>query len=143
MGLIEKLVYKRGSRVVREILLLVSNFEIHPSTTVAKGLSIQHRGMGTVIHPATDIGENVTLYHQVTIGRQDGHVPAAQSPMKRIVIGDHAVLYPGSKVLGGAGVTTVGRGTILAANAVLTQSTGEYEVWGGIPAKKIGVRPRT
>lgn len=141
MGLTEKLVYRRNHRLARTILLLVSNFEIHPGTTVAKGLTVQHRGMGTVIHPSTDIGRNVTLYHQVTIGRQDGHIPAAESLMERIVIGDHAILYPGCKILGGAGITTVGTGTIIAANAVLTQSTGDYEVWGGIPARKLGTRP--
>lgn len=142
MGFIETLVYKRQNKAARELLLLLANFEIHPETTVAKGLVLQHRGMGTIIHPATDIGANVTLYHQVTIGRKDGHVPAKDSPMERIQIGDDAVLYPGCKILGGAGVTTVGTGTIIAANAVLTQSTGEYEIWGGIPARKIGIRPR-
>lgn len=56
------------------------------------------------------------------------------------MIGDDAILFPGSKVLGGPGVTTVGARTILAANAVLTQSTGEDEIWGGVPARKLGDR---
>jgi serine O-acetyltransferase len=34
----------------------------------------------------------------------------------------------------------VGKGTVVGANAVLTQSTGEYEIWAGIPASKIGAR---
>lgn len=140
MGLIEKMVYRRNNRIVRELTLLMANLEIHPQTPVGPGLVLQHRGMGTVIHPKTIIGKDVTLYHQVTVGRKDGHIPGHLSPMEKIVIGDGAILYPGAKVLGGEGVTTVGAGTILAANAVLTQSTGENEIWGGIPAKKIGNR---
>lgn len=101
-----------------------------------------HRGLGTVIHPRTKIGDRVRIFHQVTIGRADGHRPAAESKMERIEIGDDAVLFPGAKILGGDGVTRVGTGTIVAANAVLTGSTGEWEVWGGVPARKIADRTR-
>lgn len=136
----EKMVYARKNRLVRELTLLLANLEIHPQTAVGAGLVLQHRGMGTVIHPSTEIGSGVTLYHQVTVGRKDGHVPGHLSPMEKIVIGDGAILYPGAKVLGGAGVTRVGRNTIIAANAVLTQSTGDNEIWAGMPAKKVGDR---
>jgi len=60
--------------------------------------------------------------------------------MERVEIGDGVLLFPGSKVLGGAGVTTLGAGTIVAANAVLMNSTGENEIWAGIPAKLVGKR---
>ena len=136
----EKMVYRRASRIIRELTLLIANLEIHPQTPVGPGLILQHRGMGTVIHPSTEIGKDVTLYHQVTVGRKDGHIPGHLSPMEKIVIEDGAILYPGSKILGGAGVTTVGQGTIVAANAVLTQSTGGNEIWAGIPARKVGMR---
>jgi len=50
------------------------------------------------------------------------------------------MLMPGSKILGGPGVTTVGQGTIVAANAVLRESTGPWEIWAGVPARRIRQR---
>lgn len=141
MNLTERLVARRKSKLVRELLLLYG-VEFPAEVTVGDHLQMVHRGMGTVIHPSTRIGDRVRIYHQVTIGRADGHLPVAQSQMQYIEICDDAVLFPGAKVLGGPGVTRVGRGTVVAANAVLTKSTGDWEVWGGIPARKIGDRPR-
>ena len=139
MGWIESLVYRRRNRIVRELMLLYG-LDVPAGVKVGAGLTLQHRAMGTVLHPATVIGDRVTIYHQVTIGRQDAHVPWDQSSMERIEIGDDAILYPGAKILGGPGVTRVGTGTIIAANAVLTKSTGDWEIWAGVPARKIGSR---
>lgn len=101
-----------------------------------------HRGLGTVIYPRTVIGDRVRIYHQVTVGRKDAHIPIAESEFEKVEIGDDVVLFPGAKVLGGPGVTSIGNGTIIAANAVLMTSTGEYEIWAGVPARKIGDRPQ-
>lgn len=140
MGMIEKLVGKRSSRIARE-MLLIYGIEFPASVQVGSDFQMIHRGMGTVIHPSTVIGDRVRIYHQVTIGRGDAHLPASESGMVRVEIGDDAVLFPGAKVLGGSGVTRVGKGTIIAANAVLMQSTGDYETWGGIPARKLNDLP--
>ena len=43
----------------------------------------------------------------------------------------------GAKVLGADGLLYLGSGTVVGANAVLTQSTGENEIWAGIPAKMV------
>ncbi|MFQ7842579.1 MAG: acyltransferase, partial [Thomasclavelia spiroformis] len=56
-------------------------------------------------------------------------------------IKEGAILCAGAKILG-KGQLTVGRNTIIAANAVLLSSTGDNEVWAGIPAKKIKDRER-
>ncbi|MFL0566940.1 hypothetical protein [Microbacterium sp. 179-I 1D1 NHS] len=141
MNLSERLVAHRRHRLARELLLLYG-IEFPREVMVGRDLRLVHRGMGTVIHPRTRIGDRVRIFHQVTIGRADGHVPAEKSGMERIDIGSDVVLFPGAKVLGGEGVTTVGQGTLVAANAVLTRSTGEWEVWGGVPARKIADRPR-
>jgi len=141
MGIMEKLVGLRRFRLARE-LMLVYGLDIPKEVIVGPGIQLQHRGMGTVVHPLTTFGSRVTVYHQVTIGRKDGHIPFEQSAMERIVIGDDVVLYPGSKILGGPGITSVGRGTIVAANAVLFSSTGEWEIWAGIPARRVGLRPK-
>jgi serine O-acetyltransferase len=145
MGFTEQLVHARNKPVIgrsaREILALYG-IDAGRRSTFARSFRMVHRGMGTVINGAVDVGERVMIFHQVTIGRADAHLPFARSSMERIRVEDDAVLCAGAKILGGPGVTTVGRGTIVAANAVLTGSTGEWEVWGGIPAKKISDRPR-
>ncbi|WP_194385202.1 serine O-acetyltransferase [Microbacterium luteum] len=141
MNLTERLVARRRSRIARELLLLYG-IEFPAEVEVGEQFRMVHRGLGTVIHPRTRIGDRVRIFHQVTIGRGDGHLPAADSKMEYIEIGDDAVLFPGAKVLGGDGVTRIGQGTIVAANAVITKSTGDWEVWGGVPARKIADRPR-
>lgn len=141
MTLINRLVYLRRHRFVREFLGLYG-VEIPKSVKIGKDFDLMHRGYGTVIHPSCVIGDRVRIFHQVTVGRVDVDVPTESTKMEQIIIGDDVILCPGCKVLAGAGTTTVGRGTILGANSVLRQSTGEWEIWAGIPARKIGQRDR-
>ena len=63
-----------------------------------------------------------------------------ESRFEGIVIEDDVILAPGAKILGKEGVLTVRRGSVVGANAVLLQSTGEGEVWVGIPAHCTGKR---
>lgn len=53
---------------------------------------------------------------------------------------DDAIICAGAKLLFSDKTLIVGKGTVIGANAVLTQSTGDYEIWAGIPARKIGIR---
>lgn len=140
MGIVEKLVYARRSRLSRALLIGLFGIDFPSEVKVGNGLQMPHRGLGTVIHPRTTIGNGVKIYHQVTIGRKDAHEPIENSLMERVVLEDDVVLFPGAKVLGGAGVTTVGAGTLVAANAVLTGSTGPNEIWAGVPARRVGTR---
>lgn len=114
--------------------------EIPRSVRIGPGFDLVHGGVGVVIHPRSIIGANVKIYPGVTLGRADVHLPAAQSKFEGIEIGDEAILAPGSKVLCKEDVLKVGRGTVLGANAVLLQSTGEGETWAGLPAKRVGTR---
>jgi serine O-acetyltransferase len=133
-----RLVYARRTpgvvRLAKEMLALYG-MEVPAQVEVGPGLRILHRGFGTVIHPSTRIGSHVTIYHGVTIGRSDVWVARAQSRMQGVVIEDEVILCPGAKILCKEGVLTIGRGTIVGANAVLTRSTGADEVWAGIPAR--------
>lgn len=140
MRIVERLVYRRKLRLVRAVLVGVFGVDFPSQAKVGKGLQLPHHGMGTVIHPRAVLGNDVKVFHQVTIGRKDAHLPIEDSAMERVEIGDGVILFPGAKVLGGPGVTTVGAGTIVAANAVLMNSTGENEIWAGIPAKLVGKR---
>lgn len=114
--------------------------EIPRTVPIGRDFELVHGGVGVVVHSHSVIGNRVKIYPGVTLGRADIHRPAAQSQFEGIVIEDDVILAAGAKVLGKAGVLRVGRGTIVGANAVLLESTGEGEVWAGIPAKRIGLR---
>jgi serine O-acetyltransferase len=127
--------------LARRIKALVPQYAIPTQVTIGSDLQIMHEGLGLVVHERTTIGDRVTLYQGVTIGRADaGVVPLEESPFERIVLEDDVVVCAGAVVLGGPGITVVRRGSVIGANAVLTRSTGPYEIWAGIPARKIGMR---
>jgi serine O-acetyltransferase len=96
-----------------------------------------HWASGLVIHPNTIIEDHVKLYQGVTIGRGDIYQDSSISKMEAVVVKKGAILCAGAKVLCNNGTLVIGENTIVGANAVLTQSTGTNEVWGGIPAKKL------
>lgn len=137
------LVYARRLPVLGKLAYLalkMLGIEIPLSVQVGEGVQLEHGGFGIVIHSKTRIGSRVKLYPGVTVGRADIYRPAEQSLFEGVVIEDEAILCPGAKVLCKAGVLTVGRGTVVGANAVLLQSTGEGELWAGMPARCVGKR---
>lgn len=139
MDLINRLIHIRRFPLIRQILILYG-VDIPKEVEIGKDFSLLHGGVGTVINPRIKIGDRVRIYHNVTIGRADAHLPISQSKMQMVEIGDDAILFPGSIVLGGPGITRVGNGTIVGANSLLLRSTGDYEVWAGSPAKRISPR---
>ena len=122
-------------------LLKLLGAEIPVSVPVGPGFILEHGGHGVVVHSKSKIGANVHLYQGVTLGRADIYLPSEQSKFEGIEIGDEVILSPGCKVLCREGILKVGRGTIIGANAVLLESTGEYEIWAGSPARCVGQRP--
>jgi serine O-acetyltransferase len=121
-------------------VLKILGIEIPKSVAIGKDFELTHGGFGVVIHPKTRIGDRVKMYPGVTLGRSDIHLPFEQSHFQGIAIEDDVILAPGSKVLCKNGILEVKRGTIIGANAVLLNSTGEDEIWAGIPAKCIRKR---
>jgi serine O-acetyltransferase len=107
---------------------------------VGPGFELAHGGFGVVVHSHTSIGERVRVYPGVGIGRADIYQPMSLSHFEGIIIEDDVVLSPGAKVLCKEGVLRVSRGSVIGANAVLLQSTGEWEIWAGIPARRVGTR---
>ena len=137
------LVYARNSRLfgrMAYLLLKLLGAEIPRSVRIGRDFLLNHGGFGVVIHPQTTIGDRVRIYPGVTLGRADVHRPAEQSAFAGLRVEDDVILGSGAKVLGSQGILTVGRGTILGANAVLLESTGEDEIWAGIPARRVGRR---
>ena len=126
-------------RLVQEALALYG-MEVPARAEIGPGLRVFHRGFGTVLHPLTTLGADVTLYNGVTLGRADPWVDQEASAMERIVVEDGVCLGAGAKVLCKSGTLTIGAGTVVGANAVLTCSTGPGEIWAGAPARRIGTR---
>ncbi len=123
-----RLVYARKYRIVGRIayyLLKLLGIEIPLPVIVGEQLELAHGGFGVVIHPQTSIGNRVKIYPGVTLGRADIYRPVTQSKFAGIVIEDDAILCPGAKILCKEGVLKVGRGSVIGANAVLLESTGE------------------
>lgn len=114
--------------------------EIPVSVAIGPGFLLHHGGVGVVIHPQTTLGARVGIYPGVTLGRADVHRPIRASKFEGIVVADDVILCAGAKILCKEGVLRVGRGTVIGANAVLFESTGENEIWAGMPARKIGQR---
>lgn len=122
------------------LTLKLLGVELPRSVPIGLGLEIAHGGFGIVIHSKAQIGKHVKIYPGVTLGRADIYKPASKSNFEGIVINDDVILSPGCKVLCKAGILQVGRGTVVGANAVLLESTGEWEIWAGMPARKVGER---
>ena len=122
------------------LALKLLGVELPLPVQIGADLEIAHGGFGVVIHSKARIGDRVKLYPGVTLGRADIYKPASDSLFEGIIIQDDVILSPGCKILCKEGILEVGQGTVIGANAVLLQSTGEWEIWAGIPAKCIGKR---
>jgi serine O-acetyltransferase len=139
-----KLVYARrlpGIGWLAYYFLKLLGVEIPRAVPVGEDFELAHGGFGVVIHSRTIIGHRVKIYPGVGTGRADIYRPADQSAFEGIVIEDDVILAPGAKVLCKEGILTVRRGSVIGANAVLLESTGENEIWAGVPARCVGKRP--
>lgn len=138
-----QLIYARQKPLVGKLayyLLKLLGSEIPVTTKIGKDFLLLHGGYGVALHPTAVIGDRVRIYPGVTVGRADVHIPIEKSKFKGLVVEDDVILSTGAKVLCKDGILRVGRRTIVAANAVLLKSTGENEIWAGVPAKCIGKR---
>ncbi len=139
------LVYARKTPLIGKLfyyLLKLLGSEIPTSVGIGEDFLLEHGGHGVVVHSRAQIGDRVRMYQGVTLGRADIYQPMENSQFEGLQIGDDVILCPGCKVLCGEGILKVGNGTVVGANAVLLQSTGEYEIWAGSPARCVGQRPR-
>jgi serine O-acetyltransferase len=137
------LVYARNWPVIGKLAyyaLKLLGSEIPLPVPIGKDFQLVHGGFGVVVHSRSEIGDRVKIYPGVTIGRADIHNPMEKSLFEGVVIEDDVILCPGAKVLCKEGVLHVGKGTVVGANAVLLHSTGENEIWAGMPARKVGDR---
>jgi serine O-acetyltransferase len=121
------------ARVISQFSRFLTGIEIHPAAKIGKNFFIDH-GMGVVIGETSEIGDNVTIYHMVTLG---GISPSINSDNQRQVkrhptLKDNVVIGSGAQVLG---PITVGENAKVGANAVVTKDVPANAVMVGIPAK--------
>ena len=118
--------FKLIARAISQIMRGITGIEIHPGATIGRNFFIDH-GMGVVIGETAEVGNNVTLYHGVTLGGT-----SLYKVKRHPTIGDHVVIGAGAKVLG---AITVGSNSRIGANAVVVKSTPSDSVVVGVPGQ--------
>ncbi|MDH4659229.1 serine O-acetyltransferase EpsC [Corynebacterium pyruviciproducens] len=122
--------HKAPARILSQLNRFFTGIEIHPGATIGRRFFIDH-GMGIVIGETTEIGDDVMLYHGVTLGGQD-----LTKTKRHPTLGNNITVGAGAKVLG---PITIGDGSAIGANAVVTKDVPPCHIAVGIPAKN---RPR-
>jgi serine O-acetyltransferase len=120
--------FKIIARWVSQIARGLTGVEIHPGATIGHNFFIDH-GMGVVIGETAEVGDNVTLYHGVTLGGT-----SLQKKKRHPTIEDHVVIGAGAKVLG---AITIGSHSRIGANAVVVKSSPPNSVIIGVPGQII------
>ena len=113
------------ARVISQFSRFLTGIEIHPKAKIGKNLFIDH-GMGVVIGETSEIKDNVTIYHMVTLG---GVAPSINSDDQRNLkrhptLENNVVIGSGAQILG---PVIVGRNAKVGANAVITKDVPEMQ----------------
>ena len=124
------------SRIISQLSRFLTGIEIHPRAKIGKNLFIDH-GMGVVIGETSEIGDNVTIYHNVTLGGVSPSINAIeQRDLKRHpTLQDNVVVGSGAQILG---PIVVGKNSLIGSNAVVTKGVPEKSIMVGNPAKRVG-----
>ncbi|AZC13570.1 MULTISPECIES: serine O-acetyltransferase EpsC [unclassified Microbacterium] len=121
-----RFVARLGSQVTR----WVTGIEIHPGAVIGRRFFIDH-GMGIVIGETAEVGDDVMLYHGVTLGGRQ-----REGGKRHPTLLDGVAVGAGAKILG---PITIGARCVVGANAVVTKDAPADSVLVGVPAKP---RPR-
>mgnify|MGYP001233089219 CR=1 FL=1 len=124
------------ARIISQVTRFFTGVEIHPGAKIGKNLFIDH-GMGVVIGETSEIGNNVTIYHNVTLG---GIAPSINTNDQRNTkrhptLEDNVVVGSGAQILG---PIIIGKNSLIGANAVVTKNVPEKSIMVGIPATRVG-----
>ncbi len=116
------------ARVLSHVIRLLTGVEIHPGATIGRRVTIDH-GMGVVIGETAEIGDDVHMYHGVTLGG-DRNEPVKRHPTVEsgVRIGANATLL---------GDITIGRGVSVGAGSVVTDDVEPDATVVGVPARRI------
>jgi serine O-acetyltransferase len=113
------------ARLLSQAGRLLTGIEIHPGATIGRRFFIDH-GMGVVIGETAEIGEDVMIYHGVTLGGR-----SLARVKRHPTIGDRVTIGAGAKILG---PITIGADSAVGANAVVVKDAPPESIITGIPA---------
>lgn len=120
------------ARALSQLTRWLTGVEIHPGAVIGRRFFIDH-GMGVVIGETAEIGDDVMLYHGVTLGGR-----TREGGKRHPTLGDGVAVGAGAKILG---PITIGAGSAVGANAVVTKDAPEDSILVGVPAKVRTRRP--
>lgn len=123
--------FKLSARVISQIARFLTGVEIHPAARIGEGFFIDH-GMGVVIGETAEVGNNVTMYHDVTLGGttvfgKNGKVLTKRHP----TIGNDVIIGSGAQVLG---PIKIGNNVKIGSNAVVVKDVDANCTVVGVPA---------
>lgn len=122
------------ARMISQIARRKTGIEIHPGAKIGRYVFIDH-GMGVVIGETAVVGNNVTMFHGVTLGGIGGEKGAKRHP----TIEDDVIIGAGAKILG---PITIGKGARIGANSVVLEDVPPYATAVGAPARIIVKKPK-
>jgi serine O-acetyltransferase len=122
------------ARFVSHLGRMLTGIEIHPGAVIGRRFFIDH-GMGVVIGETAEIGDDVTLYHGVTLGGTSW-----KEGKRHPTLGNGVVVGAGAKILG---PITVGEGAKIGSNAVVVKDVPAGATAAGIPARILDEAKKT
>ena len=114
-----------AARVISQFVRFATGVEIHPGATIGRRMFIDH-GMGVVIGETAVVGDDVLIYHGVTLGGR-----SSARVKRHPTIGDRVVIGTGAAVLGNI---TIGADSVIGAQAVVVRDAPAGSLLTGIPA---------
>lgn len=129
--------WRRGARVTARVLAeltrILTGVDIHPGAHLGSGLFIDH-ATGVVIGETAEVGDDVTMYHGVTLGGS-----GADTGKRHPTIGDRVTIGAGAKILG---AIKIGDDSRIGANAVVVKAVPSCSVVVGVPGQVISRQGR-
>jgi len=123
---------KLAARVLSHLGRMLTGIEIHPGAVIGRRFFVDH-GMGVVIGETAEVGDDVMLYHQVTLGGR-----STARGKRHPTVEDGVTFGAGARVLG---PVRVGAGAQIGANAVVVRDVPPGAVVVGIPGRIVAPRP--
>lgn len=123
---------KLAARVLSHLARMLTGIEIHPGAVIGRRFFVDH-GMGVVIGETAEVGDDVMLYHQVTLGGR-----STARGKRHPTVEDGVTFGAGARVLG---PVRVGAGAQIGANAVVVRDVPRGAVVVGVPGRIVAPRP--
>ena len=123
------------ARIISQFSRFMTGIEIHPGAKIGKNLFIDH-GMGVVIGESSEIGDDVTLYHGVTLGgiSPSEHSDNQRNSKRHPTLRNNVIVGSSAQVLG---PITIGKCARIGANTVVLKDVPDNATMVGNPAKNI------